>query len=111
MTGLLLRIEGEPKSIYMSAFVTAVNSWVKFLGDLDVGISGRPKGSLDWVVSDLSTGTNGTKGSLKVAAIYHSRLEDENYGPQVEKVSISGLRLLEIEGLTPPYLSEAGIGS
>lgn len=103
MAGLILRLEGEPKTIYMSAFLTAVNSWVKMLADLDSGISGQAKGTLDWIVSDLAT------GSLQVAVESRSRLEGQNYGPKVEEASVNGLRLLEIEGLTPPYMSEAGI--
>jgi hypothetical protein len=105
MAGLLLRIEGEPKSITMSAFLIAVNNWVKVLADLDSGISGYPKGSLEWVVTDLAT------GSLQVAVASRSKLEDVDFGTEVERAQIVGLRLLENEGLTPPYMTEAGIQS
>lgn len=105
MQGLRLRLEGEPKTIYISALSVAVNNWVKVLSDLDSGISGEPKGSLDWVVSNLAS-----NGSLVISAEYRSRLEQQNFGPRVSEAAINGFRLLEYEGLTPPYLSEAGIG-
>lgn len=105
MHGLRLRLEGEPKTIYISALSTAVNNWVKVLSDLDSGISGEPKGSLDWVVSNLAS-----NGSLTIAAEYRTRLEEHNYGPRVSEAAIIGFRMLEVEGLTPPYLSETGIG-
>jgi len=89
----------------MEAFVAALANWLKMLGAFDSAISGIAKGSLDWVVSDLAM------GSLRVQAEARSRLEDKNYGPDVVSVSITGLRVLEYEGRTPPYLSEVGLKS
>lgn len=103
MANLHFKLEGEPGSITVDAFIAAVTDWFKVLNDVDSAISGQPKGSLEWVVTDLST------GSLTLDAESHSRLPDRNYAPDVLGAAISGMRRIEYEGLTPPYLSPRGI--
>jgi hypothetical protein len=73
------------------------------LRDLDAGISGEAKGSLDWVVSGLGT------GSLVVELESRTRVDDRNVGPEVTTSFVNGLSQLEDEGRTPEYLSDAGM--
>lgn len=104
MSSLKLKIEGRPGEVSLSAFVGAVSDWMLMLRDIDAALSGVSTGSLDWLVSDLRT------GSLVVEAEWSSRLEGRNVGPDVARYAIEGLNLLEREGLTPPFLSETGLG-
>ena len=75
------------------------------LEDLDSAISGESRGTLDWVISDLSM------GSLVVELKSISRLEDRNVGPRVAVEFVRGLYQIEHEGTTPAYLSESGMQS
>jgi hypothetical protein len=53
-----------------SVSVAPVADWMLMLRDIDAALSGVPGGSLDWLVSDLRT------GSLVVEADWSSRLEN-----------------------------------
>jgi hypothetical protein len=100
-----LEIAGKAGSISLLAFIGAMQNELKILSDLDSALSGEPKGTLDWVVTDLAL------GSLVVEAESRSRLEDRNIGPEVAEAFVSGLYQLENEGTTPPYLSDVGMQS
>ncbi|MCJ7509957.1 MAG: hypothetical protein MUP14_03605 [Dehalococcoidia bacterium] len=103
MATLALRISGEPRNITVRGFLSALDSWLKILGDLDSAISGEPQGSLDWFVVGLST------GSLAVEVESRSKLEDKNVGPEVAGAFITGLEHIERQGTSPAYLSETGM--
>ncbi len=105
MATLRLQVLGEPRTITVGAFVSALEDWLKVLSDLDSAISGEPRGSLDWFVAELST------GSLAVEVESRSRLEDKNYGPDVAESFVTGIQQVEREGTSPPYLSEDGMRS
>jgi len=105
MATLRFQLEGEPHGITVDAFVGAVTDWFKVLTDIDTAISGQSGGSLQWVVANLAT------GSLVLDAESRSKLPDRNYDTEVVRAAIAGLRRLEQEGLTPPYLSPKGIRS
>jgi hypothetical protein len=80
-----------------------LEDWLGILRDLDSGISGQPRGSLDWTVTDLS------KGSLIVEVESRTKLADKNFGPQVAEAVVIGLERVEQQGTSPPYLSERGM--
>lgn len=103
MANLKFSLEGKPESITVDAFVVAVSNWLKILKEVDSALSGQSAGSVDWFVSNLAT------SSLVVEVQGHSKLDNADFGPDVVKESISGLRRLEVEGLTPPYLSDRGL--
>jgi hypothetical protein len=103
MATLRLTIEGEPRSISLRTFFSALDNWLAMLRDLDGAISHEVEQSLDWVVSDLSL------GSLAVTVESRSRLEEKNVGPEVAHAFVSGLNRIEQEGASPPYLSEEGM--
>ena len=103
MATLRLRITGEPRNISVRGFLSAIDSWLKILDDLDSAISREPQGSLDWFVTDLS------KGSLTVEVESRSRLEEKNVAPEVASAFVTGVQQIEREGASPPYLSEVGM--
>lgn len=105
MSTLTFKLNGKPGTVGMPAFVVAVSKWQEILRDLDTAISGVAGGTLGWVVSDLQV------GSLVVGAESYSRLPEKNYSEDVVRALIDGLRELEDDGSTPPYLSERGISS
>lgn len=72
--------------------------------DLDAGVSGVPRGTLDWNVGKLKTGS----ATIEIESL--SRIEDRNAGPKVARLFVTGLDQLERYGTTPPYLSEQGMG-
>ncbi len=104
MATLRFQIKGEPGSVGYGAFLAALEDWLSILRDLDSGISGQPRGSLDWAVTDLS------KGSLVIEIESKTKLADKNFGPQVAEVVVTGLERVERLGASPPYLSERGMG-
>ncbi|MGE0540936.1 MAG: hypothetical protein AB7R89_12230 [Dehalococcoidia bacterium] len=103
MATLRIEIKGRDGQIAVPTVVTALDSAVKILMDLDAAISGQPKGSLDWMIAGLAT------GSAVMELASESRLEDHNYGPDVTAAFVNGLEQIEAEGATPPYISEAGM--
>ena len=105
MTSVRFKVGGELGEITAKAFLDAVKNWLEVMADIDVAVSQKSKGSLEWVVSDLST------GSLCMAFEAQSRVENLNVGSDVAREAVLGLRLLEDEGRTPPYLSEQGLNS
>ena len=103
MATVRLEIKGEAKAISLRTFIGVVQNSFGILQDLDLAISHHPEGTLDWLVSDLST------GSLVVQLDSVSRLSDKNFGPEVASAFITGFSRVENEGTSPPYLSEAGM--
>lgn len=103
MSTLRLHIEGQPGVLGVSAFLAAVGESVYMLRDLDAGVSGSPRGTLDWSVAALRT------GSAVIELESRSREEERNVGPEVARLFVNGLDQLEQRGTTPPYLSETGM--
>lgn len=103
MATLRLTLEGEPRRISLRSFVQASDSALKIVQELDAAISQERGGLLDWVVTDL------TLGSLVIVAQSFSRVPDHDPGPAVTRAFVGGLRQIEDEGTTPPYLTEGGL--
>lgn len=103
MPGLTLKIEGSLGSIVWDAFAQAVLDFRYILRDIDAGISGVKSGSLDWVITDLKS------GSVAISAEPRPRQRGKDFGQQVMHSSVLGMHTLEVDGLTPPYLSETGM--
>jgi hypothetical protein len=106
MAGLTLQIEGALGTISVSAFTEAVKNFWAMLRDIDAGVSGVQKGSLNWAITNLST------GSLAIQAEPTPRdARKRNYAPDVMHQSVRGLTILERDGLTPPYLTDSGMNN
>lgn len=98
-----MRVEGEPGILGVSAFLNAVRESLYMLADIDAGLSGEPRGTLDWSVASLKT------SSAVIEMESRSRDEERNFGPQVTRFFVTGLQQLEELGVTPPYLTESGM--
>lgn len=103
MASVRFKLDGDLGEITVKAFLGAAKSWLDVMADIDVAISHRSTGSLDWVVTNLTT------GSLCMEMESRSRVIDMNVGAEVAREAVHGLQLLEQEGRTPPYLSEQGL--
>ena len=57
MTRLRLKMEGRPKQISMDSFLKVMKEIPELLGELDCAVSRNRSGTLDWVISDLKTGS------------------------------------------------------
>ncbi|MFN0071892.1 MAG: hypothetical protein ACKVVP_10440 [Chloroflexota bacterium] len=103
MSGLRITIEGVLGEISVRSFLASVDHALRIADDLDQGISGEHRGSLDWVIRDLEM------GSLVVTVEARSRLADRNFGPEVIRAFVSGMSILERGGSTPPFFSETSM--
>jgi len=103
MNTLHLELDGDPETILLHAFGSAIQNWLAILADLDAGVSGNPRGTVDWIISDLAI------GSACVKVIGRNRTEGQDFAPRVVREHVAGIRLIESEGVTPPYQTERGI--
>lgn len=105
MARLRITIRGELGNISVRSLITTVSTSLKMLKDWDAALSNQGRETLDWVVTDLH------RGSLVLEMAPKSRSPERNIGPQVVSMFTRGLRQIEQQGTTPPYLSEAGMAS
>jgi hypothetical protein len=100
---LELIIEGEQGKITVETLQAALGNWLETLHDLDRAISHDPRGSVDWILAKMSLGS-GIVGARPVP-----RNPARDFGPQISYSNVDGFRLIESEGVSPPYLSEKGM--
>ena len=103
MATLRFQVQGELGSITLAGFLGQIKDHLRMLKDYDVALSRQQQGSLDWLI------TNVTTGSLIVETESRSRLEQKNFGPDVTRVYVDGWARIEHEGTSPPYLTEQGM--
>lgn len=107
MTTLRLRLEGEKGAIKFDSLVGAMNRALLMLRDVDSVISARRRGSLDWIVEDL------TMNSPSPVAVLRSvpRFEgvDERTAERVSAGFVSALETAETGEALPAYLSDIGL--
>lgn len=103
MATVKLKIEGKPGDIGLKAFIVAVQNWLNMLMEVDAAISRESKGTLEWVIADVSV------GSLQMSLASRSRIEGKNFGPEVAQIAVAGLGQIERDGTTPPYVSHQGL--
>ncbi len=99
MASLRFEIRGEFGSLTLRALQAAVELNLRMLSDYDRGLSGERRGSLSWVVTDVST------GSLVFDVQSHSRKPNADVGLAVAREYVHGWNLIERDGATPPYLT------
>jgi hypothetical protein len=96
-------IEGPPGKVTLQAFLTAFSNQLVILNDIDAVLSGKPKGVLDWYVTDLRMGS--AHGAIQSG--YRENDDEEcvtpNHDHRVVQVYRNGLRVIEGEGSSPAY--------
>lgn len=96
-------IQGPRGAVTLNAFLTAFANQLEILQDIDAVLSGKPKGLLDWYITDLRMGS--AHGTLQSG--YREADQEEvvphNHDRRVVQVYRNGLRLIEGEGSSPAY--------
>jgi hypothetical protein len=96
-------IQGPHGAVTLRAFLTAFSNQLSILNDIDAVLSGKPKGLLDWYVTDLRMGS--AHGAIQSG--YRDDEEEEivppNHDRKVVQVYRNGLRRIEGEGNSPAY--------
>ena len=103
MARLRFQVQGELGNITLAGFLDQINDHLRLLQDYDLAISRGQSASLEWLITDVST------GSLVVETEPRSLLVGKNFGPEVAKVYVDGWARIEHEGMSPPYLTEQGM--
>jgi hypothetical protein len=99
MATLRFEIKGELGSLTLRAVEAALELNLRMLGEYDRGISQERRGSLEWVLTKV------TSGSLLLDVQSRSRTPGRDFGPAVARQYVDGWNLIEHEGATPPYLT------
>lgn len=102
MATLKFEVKGELGSITLRGFLDTVENAFKILIDYDQAISGEPKGSTEWVITNVST------GSLCIETEPISRIRNKDYGAKIASSFINGWSDIR-RGVTPAYLSSQGM--
>lgn len=103
MATLRFEVKGQMGSLTLRGFLVAVENSFRMLSEYDAAISGERRGSLDWVVTDVHS------GSVVLETESRSRLGDKNFGFDVARSFVKGWQLIEHDAVSPPYLTEAGM--
>ena len=103
MARLRFQVQGELGKITLAGFMDQINDHLRLLQDYDLAISRGQNASLEWLITNVST------GSLVVETEPRSLLVDKDFGPEVAKVYVDGWAKIEHEGTSPPYLTEQGM--
>ena len=104
MAKVTFTIEGPPGAVTLHAFVRAFENQLSILNGLDAALSSKPKGVLDWYVTDLRL------GSLEVSIKSGYRDDEDavpaNHARAVVETYRNGLRVIEGEGRSPAYFAD-----
>jgi hypothetical protein len=108
MAILRIDIAGNPKTIPFRTVLQVGANSIGMLDDLDHAFSHEPLGATEWLMHDTSM-----NGRLRVEL--HSRVRQlkkkmlPDVGRSVAQSFVTGLKVIEYEGVTPPFLSEYGL--
>lgn len=111
MSELTFKIYSNRGEVSTHTFNKAVNDAVYLLNQFDAGISKRPRGTLNWFLTDLQS-----NGSFLMSFTPHlkPRLSNKSkipldIAPRVTEEFLDGVNDIETNCVTPPYLSENGL--
>lgn len=104
MARVTFTIEGPPGAVTLRAFVSAFENQLAILSGVDAALSSKPRGLLDWYVTDLRL------GSLEVSIRSGYREDDEpvptDHDRKVVETYANGFRVIEGEGRSPAYFAD-----
>jgi hypothetical protein len=103
MATLRFQVQGELGSITLSGFLGQIQDHLHMLKEYDLAISHENRASLEWMITDVST------GSIIVETESRSTLPDRDFGFEVTTAYFTGWERIENDGSSPPYLTERGI--
>ena len=103
MARLRLKMEGRSKQVSMDSFLKVMKEIPELLGDIDRAVSRNRRGTLDWVISDLKTGSAYVEIESQVIR------GDEDFAMPVAQYFTDGLYQIATEAVTPPLFSEGSI--
>ena len=103
-TRLRLTIEGKLGEIPFNTLATMARNSCDILTELDNAVSVKPGGTIEWVVSGVST-----EASITVAIEPKPRLKEADCSSRVAELFVDGLAHIEKEHTTPPYFSDYGL--
>jgi hypothetical protein len=107
-----LNIEGRPgtrRGIDARALTLALSNFVAYLGDIDRGLSGDSRGTLDCVIADMKMVSGNNSTALRIQLSPIARETDRDFGGEVTSLGVDGLHRIETEQGTPAYLSLDGM--
>lgn len=105
MARLRFQVQGELGNITLAGFMSQLNDHLRMLREYDLAISREKKASLEWIITNVST------GSLIIETESRSRLKEKNFGPEIVKACVDGWDRIEHEGMSPAYLTEQGMSA
>ena len=108
MAVLRIDIAGNPKTLPFRQLLQVGADSIGILDDLDHAFSHAPRGATEWYINDL-----GMNGKLRLE-IYSQikRMRRKllpDVGIRVASSFVTGFRILEKEGASPPYLTDTGM--
>lgn len=103
MARLRLKLEGRPRQISMDSFLKVMKEIPELLRELDCAVSRNRSGTLDWVVSELKTGSAIVEIESKVIRGH------EDFAKQVAHYFTNGLSQISDEAVTPPLFSTSSM--
>lgn len=118
MSDLNFEIFTEQGVVPVPTFRKAIENSIYLLNQFDAGIAHRGRGVLDWFVDRVSSNGDGNGGGPHhfafhfVSQLRTSRALPEippNFAPRVTKEFLEGVKDIEVECETPPYLSEVAL--
>ena len=103
MATLRFQVQGELGSITLSGFLGQIQDHLHMLKEYDLAISHENRASLEWLITDVTT------GSLIVETQSRSTLPNNDFGSDVTNAYFTGWERIENDGSSPPYLTESGM--
>jgi hypothetical protein len=98
---LSLTIQGKLGHIPFSTFATMARNSCDILEELDSAVSQRPRGSLEWFISGVST-----LASVTITVEPRSHVKGVDHSPKVAELFVNGWDHIQKEHTTPPYFSD-----
>ena len=99
-----LKIEGDIGTISLRTLLSAIQSELSVLADLDLAVSRGSKPTIDWLVTKLET------SSLAVEIKSKSIIDHMDVGPDVANYFVGGMEQIERNGTTPAFFGETTMG-
>jgi len=99
-------IQGPPGAVTLHAFLTVLSNQLVILNNIDAVLSSKPRGVLDWYITDLGMGSAHGAFQSGYREDYDAEDIPLNHDRKVAQVYRNGLRVIEGEGNSPAYYTD-----